>query len=310
MKLSHLNALRALEATLRNGTFTAAAAELGVTVAAIGQQIRGLEEFLGVKLFERLPQGVRPTAVALAVAARLTEGFGQIEEVLGELRPAAGTDRLKVTMSHFMLDDWLAQRMPAFHQRYPRIEVSYEISVALVDLAKGDIDMAIRFSREAGHDFAAENLHGSAYFPVCTPAVAERFGLSPRTRDLTGVPLFQLYEVTTDPEWIGWSAIIDRHGLRCDSPGPLQQTGGFRVAIGGSGLVICGLTECYNDLLSGNLVAPLGPEYVIQSSYRYRLVWPARRSLNRPMRAFRDWIVAESRRFAAEVPAVLGVPLA
>ena len=55
MKLSHLNGLRALEATLRNGTFTKAAEELGVTVAAIGQQIRALEDYLGLKLRQKSP---------------------------------------------------------------------------------------------------------------------------------------------------------------------------------------------------------------------------------------------------------------
>ena len=66
MKLSHLNGLRALEATLRKGTFSAAAKELGVTVAAIGQQLRNLEEYLGVTLFERLPRapGRRPKRVS------------------------------------------------------------------------------------------------------------------------------------------------------------------------------------------------------------------------------------------------------
>ena len=55
MKLSHLNGLRALEAALRTGTFSAAADELGVTVAAIGQQLRGLEDYLGLRLLIGCP---------------------------------------------------------------------------------------------------------------------------------------------------------------------------------------------------------------------------------------------------------------
>ena len=86
MKLSHLNALRALEATLRCGTFSAAADELGVTVGAIGQQLRGLEDYLGLRLFDRLPSGVRPTVEAREVAEQLTMGFGAVDEALAQLR--------------------------------------------------------------------------------------------------------------------------------------------------------------------------------------------------------------------------------
>ena len=69
MKTSHLNALRALEAALRTGSFRSAADDLGVTTAAVGQQIRGLEEYVGRQLFIRKPSGAVPTEAAVGVAA-------------------------------------------------------------------------------------------------------------------------------------------------------------------------------------------------------------------------------------------------
>ena len=309
MKLSHLNGLRAFEATLRNGTFTAAANELGVTVAAVGQQIRGLEDYLGVKLFDRFPTGAKPTKEARAVASRLSVAFTQIEEVFKELGSRHDPGRLKVTMSHFMLDDWMAGRMPGFHKCNPGIEIVYHIGDDCVDLLSSDVDMAIRFSPEPGPEYAFDELHKGCFMPLCTPAFASEHGLSPETKDLTGVTLFQFYIVTNDPAWAGWQELLERQAVRKADPGPIQQMSGLRAALSGEGLVMCGLTESFNDLKEGRLVAPLGPAFVTQYTYGYRLVWPAGRALTRPMRRFRTWVLQERDKFVAQASELLGVQL-
>ena len=305
MKLSHLNGLRALESTLRNGTFTAAADELGV--AAVGQQIRGLEDYLGLKLFERLPSGAKPTQEALCVATRMTIAFTQIEEVFSELRSGSKDGSLSLTMSHFIMDDWLAVRMPRFHARMPGVEVSFDTGKGYADLFGGDIDMAIRFSPEPGPEYAFDELHPGCFMPVCTPEFAAKHRLSPDITDLTGVPLFQLHDETSDPAWIGWDVLLERHEIQKLDAGPLQMISGYRIALTGEGLVLCGLTESFNDLVDGRLVAPLGPKYVTQFSYGYRLVWPAGRTLTRPMRQFREWLLEEMADFVREASQLLDV---
>lgn len=309
MKLSHLNGLRALEATLRNGTFTAAADELGVTVAAIGQQIRGLEDYLGTKLFDRLPSGVKPTDEALAVATRLTIGFTKIEEVFNEIRSGRKDGRLTVTMSHFMLDDWLAERLPRFHARMPDVEVTFDTSEEYADLFNGEIDMAIRFSPEPGAEYAFDELYKGCFMPVCTPDFASQHSLTLGVKDLTGVPLFQLHDVTSDPAWIGWPDLLKRHNILKSDPGPTQQVSGYRVALIGGGLVICGLTESFNDLSDGRLVAPLGPDFVTHFSFGYRLVWPSGKTLKKPMRQFREWLLEENSDYKTKASELLGVKL-
>jgi len=309
MKLSHLNGLRALEATLRNGTFTAAADELGVTVAAIGQQIRGLEDFLDLKLFERLPSGARPTEAAISVATRLTVGFTHIDDALKNLAKSKKTATLRIAMSHFMLDDWLAERMPEFHRAHPAVEVRYDIREEYVDLHSDEADLAIRFSPQPGPEYDYEHLHYGCFAPLCTPEFAATHDLRPDQRDLTGVPLYQFHDVTTDPEWVGWPELVARHGITKNDPGPIQQISGYRVALAGEGLVLCGLTESFNDLRDGRLIAPMGPDFVSQFSYGYRLVWPAGRQLTHPMRAFRSWILTERDKFIREASRLLGCNL-
>lgn len=309
MKLSHLNGLRALEATLRKGTFTAAADELGVTVAAIGQQIRGLEEYIGVKLFDRLPSGAKPTDEAQSIASRLTVGFTHIEEVLGELRSGRHDGSVSISMSRYVLDDWLAERMPLFHKKFPEVKVNFHTGEKFVDLLSSEADMAIRFSPEPAPEYSFDELYKGCFLPVCTPEFAILHNLSQTTKDLTGVPLFQIHEVTSDPAWIGWPELMKRHGVCKSDPMPIQQISGYRTALTGEGLILCGLTEGFNDLSEGRLVAPLGPDYVMQFTYGYRLVWPAGRSPTRAMRLFRTWLLDVHKEFIDEASVLLGVQL-
>lgn len=307
MKLSHLNALRAFEAILRLGTFSAAADELGVTVAAIGQQIRGLEDYLGLKLFDRLPSGVRPTAEALAVAETFTEGFGRIEAGLSELRHARDGLQLSLSTTYHYLDQWLAPRLPRFYAAHPDNEVVIEASDRLVDLRTENIDAVVRCSLGAGPGMAAQELQYGCQVPVCSPGFAEAHGLTPETRDLTGVPLYVLYDITTDPEWTDWPKCMQRFGLHSRDTVQANRATGSGTAVSGSGLVLMGLVETFNDLRDGRLVAPLGPRVVIPLSYRYRLIWSAARRPSQALRHFRDWITGESDAYVAEASDLLGI---
>ena len=301
--------MRALEATLRKGTFSAAAEELGVTVAAIGQQLRGLEEYIGIRLFDRLPTGARPTPEAQAVAERLTAGFSQVEEVLSELRAGREGRRLSLSMTYHFFEDWMSPRLPHFYALNNAVEVKIDTSDRLADLAAENIDMAIRFSSGPGPGYEALDLFRNCFFPVCSPDFAAAHGLGPECQDLTGVPLFVQQEVTTDPEWLGWPEWMNGFGIEKSDATAAQHTAGRATAISGTGLVLVTLTQTFNDLVDGRLIAPLGGWAIRPSSYKYRVVWPAGRSLSRPMWAFRDWMATERDQFVGEVSRLLGVEI-
>jgi len=309
MKLSHLNGLRAFEATLRRGTFSAAAEELGVTVAAIGQQLKGLEEYLGIRLFDRLPSGARPTPEARAVAEGLTAGFSQLEEVFAELRAGRDGRRLSLTMTHMFFEDWMSQRLPRFYALNGVTDVKIDTSDHLVDLAAENVDMAIRFSAEAGPGYEALDLHRSCYFPACTPDFAAAHGLHPGRTDLTGVPLFVSRDITTDPEWTGWPEWLKQLGVGQSDAPVAEHTAGRATAVTGAGLVLITLTQAFNDLVEGRLVAPFGTRAVRLSEYRYRLVWPSTRRLSRAMREFRGWLSGECDQYARTASELIGVEI-
>ena len=77
----------------------------------------------------------------------------------------------------------------------------------------------------------------------------------------------------------------------------------------GRGLLLSGLTESYFDLLEGRLVAPLGPDFITEFTYGYRLVWPAGRSLSRHMRQFSDWLLEENETRLNTASQLLGLKL-
>ena len=212
-------------------------------------------------------------------------------------------------MSHHFFDQWLSPRLPKFYAAHPGTELHVETSDRFVDLRAENIDMAFRFSGEAGAGNASIDLYQGCYFPACSPGFAAEHNLTTETRDLTGVPLFVLHETTTDPAWIAWPKWLERFGYHKRDPMPASRVTGRSTAAKGEGLVLLGLTEAFNDLADGRLVAPLGPAVVLRYSYTYRLVWPAGRIGSRPAREFQRWIARERVEFLSEASRLLGVEL-
>lgn len=309
MKLSHLNGLRALEATLRKGSFSAAGEELGVTVAAIGQQIRGLEDYLGVKLFDRHPSGVVPTEAARQVAAQLTVGFGQIGDAVDQLGAVRRAEKLRLATFKWFHEDWLTERMPAFYDRSPQVEVTFDLGDKFVDLVRGEADMAVRVSPSITAELRCEHLFDGGFMPLCTPEFARDHGLSETTRDLTGIPLYRYSPTAGDPAIVGWAELLERHGIRRDDRDPPNRVAGVRAALSGQGLVLCGLVSSFAEMRAGRLIAPLGPRLFTHYSYPYTLVWSAGRSLTPAMRSFRDWMLDERLVFLAEASELLDLEL-
>ena len=305
MNVSHLNALRALEATLRQGSFKMAADELGVTTAAIGQQIRTLEDYLDRKLFLRTNKGVQPTDNAIGIQQKLTTSFATIEDVIGDLKRSRSRNRLAITLPSSFAENWFTDRLSEFYKRNSEIDLRLDARNRMVDLLTEDFDFAIRYSSSQADTYQESNLFGDVVLPVCTPDFAEAHRLSIDTKSLAGVPLIHLGKRTPDPEWIDWIKWGEIFGF--DS-GSLREgihltefNSGIQTAIRGQGLVLCGLVEAYNSIQQGVLVNPFGIEYCHPTSYQYRLVSVQGRSLSTLQQQFRDWVVDTADEFHTDM---------
>ena len=305
MRVSHLNGLRALEATLRTGGFRAAADELGVTTAAVGQQIRTLENFLGGTLFLRTSSGVQPTEHARGIELKLTASFTSIEDVINQLKYRQPKNRLAITLPSSFAENWFAGRLPDFYRLNSEIDLRLDASNRMVDLFTEEFDFAIRYGQPSPEMFDEKQLFGDFVLPVCTPEFARQYRLSNEQKLLEGVPLIHLDERTPDPQWADWMKWGEAFGFQQDAlQAGIRLTefnSGIQTAIRGQGLVLCGITEAYNAIKEGILVAPFGPNLNCPTSYQYRLVSVHGRELSKLQNQFKCWVIKIAREFRSEV---------
>ena len=305
MRVTHLNGLKALEACLRTGSFGNAATELGVTTAAVGQQIRTLEDFLDCRLFVRTSSGAQPTEQAREVERKLTQSFSTIDGVINQLKHRQTGNRLAVTLPSSFAENWFAGRLPDFYRLNSEIDLRLDASNRMVDLLTEDFDFAIRYDRPSSDVYDEQQLFGDFVLPVCTPEFANRHRLSGNQNSLEGVPLIHLGERTPDPQWADWMAWGEAFGFHPDTlqSGMLltEFNSGIQTAIRGQGLVLCGITEAYNAIKEGTLVIPFGAQRSLPTSYKYRLVSVRARKLSSLQNQFKDWVIRIAEEFRQEV---------
>ncbi|MBT4701661.1 MAG: LysR family transcriptional regulator [Rhodospirillaceae bacterium] len=311
MRLSHLNSLRALEATLRNGSFTAAASELGITSAAVGQRVRTLEGFVGKTLFKRSGAGIQPAEDALRVSTMLTGGFTTIASALERLKTDKTGTRISLTLPASFAENWFTPMISDFFQRHGEVELRLDASNRDVDLISEGFDFAIRYGRPVSEPLQETVLFGDYVLPACCPEFAEQYKLDAGTRSLKGVPLIHLLNRTGDPGWVGFEGWGERFGF---DPAHFSQgmsysriSSGLRTAITGQGLVLCGLTEAFNEISSGRLVIPFGPAMHVPTSYAYRLVWVRGMEKTQLQDDFIAWLMEKVSDFRNETDALLGM---
>jgi DNA-binding transcriptional LysR family regulator len=144
--LPPLNALRAFEAAARHLSFRLAAHELHVTAGAVGQQVRLLEERLGVRLFTRLTRRVVLTPAGEAYLAPIRQAFGRIAEATAELRPEGTTNLLHIGVHGRVDAGELRRRLERFRRAQPQVATRLSQPAGLHELVQGKVDVLIEGS--------------------------------------------------------------------------------------------------------------------------------------------------------------------
>ncbi|HEY4859895.1 MAG TPA: LysR substrate-binding domain-containing protein, partial [Xanthobacteraceae bacterium] len=256
-----LNALRAFEAAARHQSLTKAAQELHVTAGALSHQIRGLEELLGLKLFER---GVR--SIALTHAGRqlypgLHTGFSHIHDAVTALSRESQQRVLVLSTPPGFTSKWLAARLYRFASAYPEIDIRVSSSIGNANFTIDGVDAAIRnMPADAAADPAlvVEKLIELTLLPVCSPRLIEAHGPLQRPEALKGVPLIHddtlagRAKVSTWAEWFkaaGVEGVDVSRGLRFNSADHALDAAGE-----GAGVLLAHDVLAYDDLRTGRLV--------------------------------------------------------
>src|SRR5690554_320255 len=277
-----LNALRAIEIVARRGALAPAAEELGVTIGAVSQHLRRAEERLGMDLFERTSAGLRPLPALRAAMPQLTAGFAALQDGLASLK---GTDEgvLNLTVGSVFASRWLIWRINKFTARHRDVEVRLNVTGAMLDLSRPDIDCGIRYGDGKWPGVHAELVGGTTYQPVCAPPVAQQLR---HPQDLAHVPVIE--DRTTMLSWDAWRAGV---GLdpQIQLSGPVYSDASlaFDAAISEQGVLMAADMMSADAVSDGRLVRPF--DHPVEGPLGYWLVTGKGRRDSHKLRVFREW---------------------
>jgi LysR family glycine cleavage system transcriptional activator len=293
-----LSALRAFEAAARHLSLTLAARELNVTAGALSHQIRGLEDFLGVKLFERRVRAIALTAAGKQLYPGLQTGFAQIRDAVESLAARPDARVLVVSTSPGLTAKWLAPRLYRFGPIFPDVDVRISSSLNNANFVTDGVDLAVRnmiVEPLSDPSLAIEKLADIAFIPVCSPRLIKEHGQVKHPRDLARLPLIHdetLSARGASPEWSEFFKAarvgdVDlRRGLRFNSADHALDAAGE-----GAGVLLAHDMLAYDDLRTGRLVIPV--DFALPSGRAFHLVWAKARKPSPAAEAFRRWIRQE-----------------
>jgi LysR family glycine cleavage system transcriptional activator len=303
-RLPPLNAVRAFEAASRHSSFQAAADELAVTAGAVAQQVKSLEQWLGIPLFRRLPsKGVALTAAGQRYAGTLSHLLDELAEATARLKGHDLANVLTVSTIPSFASQWLIPRLGAFRQAHPSLDLRVVASNGLTDFAREEVDVAIRYGRGLYPGLWSTLLLEETFFPVCSQALVDDAEHPLRSvADLKHHTLLHeepdhlIGEMVDWPRWLaaaGATAIDARRGPRFTHTYLALQ-----AAAAGQGVALVTSVLIGNDLATGRLVRPFGPD--VPGAYNYHLVCPPENLELPKVGIFRSWIEQETRACTTE----------
>ena len=294
-RLPPLAAIRAFEAAARTENFTAAAAELGMTQAAVSYQVKSLEERLGAPLFVREKGRARLTPLGARLLPALSGAFDAIEAAFASHRQE-DESLLTISTTHTFANTWLAWRLGAFQMEHTDLAVRLTTSNELCDLRGGDADVAIRAGGGGWEGLEEYRLFESSFTPMasldCIAEVERRLG---RKLDPHDIPHQHLIN-PGDDWWQQWfsdngipadEAVLKRPGIRLEN-----QANEGHAAMAGQGFALLTPLLWKGDVAAGRLSMPF-PERVSARGWAYWLVYPKERRMVPKVKRFREWLLAE-----------------
>lgn len=296
----HLNALRAFEASARHQSFSAAADELNVTPAAVGQLVRTLEDWLGAPLFVRSPGGrvrLEPTETAERALPDIRAGFDRLALGMERLRDGSTSGVLTVTVSPAFAAKWLLPRLDHFHTACPETSVRLDTNHKSVDFVAQRIDIGVRYGTGSWPGLKADKLMDEEVYPVCSPELLREHWRLRKPSDLARETL--IHDLSMDghagfPTWKTWmdaAGVVDAphtRSLQINNSAAVLQT-----AIEGHGVALARSVMARDDLASGRLVR-LFPDISLASSLAYFVVYRPECSDLPRLVAFRNWLLSEA----------------
>lgn len=289
LTLPPLNALRAFEAAARTGSYVAAAEELGVSAAAISQQIRKLEDYFGKDLFTRLNNRVILTDAGHAIFAGTADALQAISDTTGEMMSDRSRSRLVISAIESMAEKWLLPQLVEFGRMQPGFRYDLRVEPDPVDFARFNIDLRLGYGSGHYPDQAVLPVGHDVVQPMCSPAYLARHPEVEKA-GIDAVPDDDLLHTSwgpsfgSNPSWRAWAVAA---GLRSRSDKMGFHVGRSSLALdlarAGMGVALAQRMMAAGDLAAGTLVTLSAVTLAL--GHPYCLAYPRAKARKRDLQA-------------------------
>jgi DNA-binding transcriptional LysR family regulator len=299
--------LPAFEAAARTLSFTRAAQELFLTQSAISRQIQQLEAALGTELFERHHRALALTPAGRVMQRAVNDSLERLRDAAAAVRASTGPRQVALTCTPGFASLWLIPRLARFTATHPQVDVRISATLKVLDLARSDVDVAVRFVPSSMGDGPA--LFEEEVQPLCAPQLLEDrdrplrdpSDLAHQTLLAADMPFGEALTV----DWEPWFQVMGLEGVRmANTVRFTQYADAVTAAVAGQGVVI-GRLPLLNELLrSGRLVAPFHGRAATRRGYF--VVLSGRGADNADAQEFVDWLRSEAEQVRTAPAAAAG----
>lgn len=290
MKRVPVGPLHAFDVAARNLNLSAAAEEMNVTHAAVSKQVKQLEQRLGVKLFERLPRGLKLTPHGALLAEGTREAFDRLASAIEDVSVPAVRRKLTISTFASLAARWLMPRVQGFTGRFPDVDLKVQTTTRLTDFARDDVDIGIRFGRGHYPGLHVVPLFKPKEIVVASPALLKR---GPPLREYADIKHHTLLHDDSYAAWTRWmegagaKGVNVRRGIICG-----DRNGMLQAALAGQGLAIASEVFAAGDLAAKRLVKVFDKE--VATEFAIYAVCLPRRLTDPLISGAIEWLVQEA----------------
>jgi DNA-binding transcriptional LysR family regulator len=289
-----LDLLHTFEAAARHLSFTRAGAELFLSQSAVSRQVQQLEDSVGAPLFERRHRALALTEAGQIMRRAVEDSLERLRDAAARVRSTAARQQVTVTCTPSFASFWLIPRLSRFTASHPEADVRIGASLNVVDLARADVDLAVRFlpsSRGEGPPLFEEQVQ-----PMCAPQLLRDPARPLKTpADLERQTLLTIDAPDMPPtvDWEPWLKVMGLASVQMANVVRFTLYGeAVAAAVAGQGVVI-GRLPLLNELLrQKKLVAPFRTPAASRRGY-FVIVAP-QAAHNPAALAFAEWLRAEA----------------
>lgn len=307
-RLPPLSTFRTFEAAARHLSFKKAAEELHVTPAAVSQQIKSLETYLGIALFQRLPKALQLTEEGQAMFPKVRDGMDCFAAAVESTRRSASL-ALNVTAPPSFAARWLVPRLARFSLAHADVAIRISSNPENIDGPQSALgltmeandprhetsEVAIRFGTGLYPGYQVEKILTPDYVLVCSPRLIDGEAPLRTPEDLSNHILIHdesIPAVDKRPSWHEWLKLAGVSGIDTER-GPRFSNAilALEAVAEGQGVALALRQQVEADVAAGRLLIPFAIS--LPSTYAYFLVIPQTIAERAVVRAFKDWLQVE-----------------